>query len=72
MMNSASKMMNFAFKRNKTRTMTAARGDGWVLKPDRALSTQCDLEGADSCFKNGDPTCHTFYTYSDHDTGKVG
>ena len=37
--------MNFAFKRNKTRTMTAARGDGWVLKPDRALSTQCDLEG---------------------------
>ena len=30
---------------NKTRTMTSARGDGYILKPDRPLSS------TDSCFK---------------------
>jgi hypothetical protein len=53
---------------NKTRTMTSARGDGYILKPDRPLST------TDACFKGEkpDPTCATYYTYSTHDTGKIG
>ena len=53
---------------NKTRTMMSARGDGYILKPDRPISS------TDSCFKGAkpDPTCATYYTFSEHATGKIG
>ena len=44
---------------NKTRTMTACRSDGTVLKPDKPVSS------TDWCFSNGVPTCRIFHTYSD-------
>lgn len=47
---------------NKTRTMTACRADGYILKPDRPVTT------TDSCFRVAPAdahNCHTFHTYSD-------
>lgn len=46
---------------NKTRTMSACRADGYILKPDRPVTT------TDACFRaaTADPTCHTYHTYSD-------
>jgi len=44
---------------NKTRTMTSCRADGYLLKPDKPVST------TDACFRRADPTCFTYHTYSD-------
>lgn len=47
---------------NKTRTMSACRGDGIILKPDRPVST------TDNCFRTGgNPSCFIYHTYSDID-----
>jgi len=43
---------------NKTRTMTACRGDGVLLKPDKPVST------TDWCFTKRDPTCFVYGTHS--------
>ena len=53
---------------NKSRTMAACRADGYILKPDRPIST------TDACFREDthDQTliewCFTYHTYSDVDT----
>jgi hypothetical protein len=43
---------------NASRTMTACRGDGYILKPDRPLTT------VDTCFKAKTPNCFTYHTHS--------
>lgn len=52
---------------NKTRVMTTCRADGVVLKPDRPLTA------VDACFRQANPTCKIYHTYSDVDgLGRVG
>jgi len=52
---------------NKTRVMTTCRADGEVLKPDRPLTA------VDACFREANPTCQVYHTYSDVEgLGRVG
>jgi hypothetical protein len=52
---------------NKTRVMTTCRADGAVLKPDRPLTA------VDACFRDANPTCQVYHTYSDLEgLGRVG
>jgi len=44
---------------NKTRVMTTCRADGYVLKPDKPVST------SEYCFLQADPTCTIYHTFSD-------
>lgn len=46
---------------NKTRIMATCDADGYVLRPDRPVTT------TDACFALGNPTCHIGHTYSDID-----
>ena len=51
---------------NKSRVMTSCRSDGTLLKPDKPVST------SDSCFRNADPSCLVYNTFSDvHEYGRV-
>eukprot|EP00505_MAST-04D_sp_SCG-Rhode-Island_P001065 Stramenopile-MAST_4_protein_1065 len=54
---------------NKTRLMTSCRSDGYVLKPDKPVST------SDACFLGEDATpetCYIYTTYSDaHSAGRI-
>ena len=51
---------------NKYRVMTSCRSDGTLLKPDKPVST------SDSCFRNADPSCLVYNTFSDvHEYGRV-
>lgn len=43
---------------NASRVMTACRADGYILKPDRPLTT------VDTCFKTKSPTCYIYHTHS--------
>lgn len=44
---------------NASRVMATCRSDGYVLKPDKPVTT------TDACFAMGNPTCFIYHTYSD-------
>ena len=51
--------MDGIYLMNASRVMTTCRKDGYVLKPDKPLST------SEYCFLHADPTCTIYGTYSE-------